>query len=167
MNQTLLDESLRKIAEQKVMFRYSVKVHATLFFLSNILLFILNLVFTPEILWIVFPFFAWLIGLAIHYLSYILYVRGVYPNTKRTMFYLITAYMFGMTFLFVTNYVTLGVINWALYPALFGGAAVLIYIILYFLFFRKKLTDSGIIISRLDKAVEKEMEKIAKKRKNL
>ena len=128
MNQKLSDASLRKIAEQKVMFRSSVKVHATLFVLSNFLLFILNLIFTPEILWIVFSFFAWLIGLAIHYLSYILYARGVYPNTKRAVFYLITAYLFGMIFLFVTNYVTLGVINWAIYPALFGGAAVIIYI---------------------------------------
>lgn len=124
----MLSESDRKIAREKVMFRYSVKVHATLFVLSNILLFILNLIFTPEILWIAFSFFAWLIGLAIHYLSYILYARGVYPNTKRAVFYLITAYLFGMIFLFVTNYVTLGVINWAIYPALFGGAAVIIYI---------------------------------------
>ena len=166
MSQTLL-ESDRKIAREKVMFRYSVKVHATLFFLSNILLFILNLIFTPEILWILFPFFAWLIGLAIHYLSYMLYARGVYPNTKRAMYYLITAYVFGITFLFVTNYITLGVISWAIYPAFFGGAAIIIYMILYFLFFRKKLTDSGMIKSRIDKAVEKEMQKIANKRESL
>ena len=166
MNQ-MLSESDRKIAREKVMFRYSVKVHATLFVLSNILLFILNLIFTPEILWIAFSFFAWLIGLAIHYLSYLLYARGVYPNTKRAMYYLITAYVFGIIFLFVTNYATLGIISWALYPAVFGGAAVLIYIILYFLFFRKKLTDSGMIKSRIDRAVEKEMQKIAKKRENL
>ena len=166
MNQ-MLSESDRKIAREKVMFRYSVKVHATLFVLSNILLFILNLIFTPEILWIAFSFFAWLIGLAIHYLSYLLYARGVYPNTKRAMYYLIIAYVFGITFLFATNYITLGVISWALYPAVFGGAAVLIYIILYFLFFRKKLTDSGMIKSRIDRAVEKEMQKIAKKRENL
>jgi len=165
MNQTL-SESDRKIAREKVMFRYSVKVHATLFVLSNILLFILNLIFTPGILWIVFPFFAWLIGLAIHCLSYILYARGVYPNTKRAVYFLVTAYLFGMIFLFVTNYITLGVINWAVYPAVFGGAAVLIYIIIYLLFFRRKLTDMGIIKSRMDKAVEKEMEKIAKKRQS-
>jgi hypothetical protein len=123
--------------------------------------------FTPKILWIVFPFFAWLSGLAIHYLSYILYARGVYPNTKRAMYYLITAYLFGMVFLFITNYITLGVISWAIYPALFGGAGIIIYMILYFLFFRKKLTDSGIIKSRIDRAVEKEMQKIAKKRESV
>lgn len=166
MNKTFL-ESDRKIVRKKVMFRYSVKVHATLFVLSNILLFVLNLIFIPEILWIAFTFFAWLIGLAIHYLSYLLYARGVYPNTKRAMYYLITAYVFGIILLFVTNYITSGVISWAIYPAIFGGAAVFIYMILYFLFFKKKLTDSGMIKSRIDRAVEKEMQKITKKRESL
>ncbi len=167
MSQTLSDDYLRKIAENKVMFRYSVKVHATLFALANILLLIMNLIFTPGFLWIVFPLFGWLIGLAIHYLSYLLYAKGVYPMTKRAMWYLITAYILGMILLFITNYITLGVINWALYPAFFGGTGVLVYILLYLLFFRSKLTESGEKKSRIERAVDKEMEKIKRKRNNL
>lgn len=167
MNQALSDESLRKIVEQKVIFRYSVKVHITSFVFANIILLIINLIYHPEFLWVVMPTFGWLIGVAIHYLAYILYARGVYPMAKRAMWYIITAYIFGMLFLFLTNYITLGVINWALYPALFGGTGVIVYIFIYLIFFRSKLTNSGEKKSKIDKAVEKEMEKLMKNRNNI
>lgn len=166
MNQALPDQELRKIAEKKVVFRYSVKIHVIIFVLVNIVLLLINLLTTP-FFWVVFPFFGWLIGVAIHCLSYILYARGVYPMGKRALLYTITAYIFVMLLLFVTNYITLGVINWALYPAFFGGIGVLVYIFIYLIFFRAKLANNGEKKSKIEKAVDKEMEKIAKKRNEL
>lgn len=166
MSKTLSDEELRKIAEQKVKFRYSVKIHVIIFILVNSVLLFINLL-TVKFLWVVFPFFAWLIGVAIHWLSYVLYARGVYPMGKRALLYTIAAYLFTMLFLFVTNYITLGVINWALYPTIFAGAGVLIYIFVYLLFFREELTEDGEKKSKIDKAVDKEMEKLARKRNEL
>lgn len=162
MNQSLPDQELRKIAEKKVVFRYSVKIHVIIFVLANIVLLLINLLTTP-FFWVVFPFFGWLIVVAIHCLSYILYARGVYPMGKRALLYTITAYIFGMLLLFVANYITLGVINWALYPAFFGGIGVLVYIFIYLIFFRAKLVNDG-KKSKIEKAVDKEMEKLAKKR---
>lgn len=166
MSKTLSDEELRKIAEKKVKFRYSVKIHVIIFILVNSVLLFINLL-TIEFLWVVFPFFSWLIGVAIHWLSYVLYARGVYPTGKRALLYTITAYLFVMLLLFVTNYITLGVINWALYPTIFAGAGVLIYIFVYLIFFREELTENGEKKSKIDKAVDKEMEKIARKRNEI
>ena len=166
MNQSLPDQELRKIAEKKVVFRYSVKIHVIIFVLVNIVLLLINLLTTP-FFWVVFSFFGWLIGVAIHCLSYILYTRGVYPMGKRALLYTITAYIFGMLLLFVANYITLGVINWALYPAFFGGIGVLVYIFIYLIFFRAKLANDGEKKSKIEKAVDKEMEKLAKKRNEL
>ena len=140
MNQSLPDQELRKIAEKKVVFRYSVKIHVIIFVIVNIVLLLINLLTTP-FFWVVFPFFGWLIGVAIHCLSYILYARGVFPMGKRALLYTITAYIFGMLLLFVANYITLGVINWALYPAFFGGIGVLVYILNYLKFFMGKLSN--------------------------
>ena len=72
-----------------------------------------------------------------------------------------------MLFLFITNYITLGVINWALYPTIFAGAGVLIFIFIYLIFLREELNENGEKKSKLDKAVDKEMEKLVKKRNEL
>lgn len=164
MNQTLSDESLRKIAKKKVRFRYSVKLHAWIFILVHIVLLCINLVFTPSFLWTVFPFFSWLIGLALHGLAYRFYAKGVYPMVKRATFYGITSYIFLMLLLFVTNYITLGTINWAFFPALFCGFGVLTFHIIYLIFFRSNITSDGQTKSRIDRAVDKEMEKMSNKR---
>ena len=62
--------------------------------------------------------------------------------------------------LFVINYVTLGEINWALYPAVFAGVGVLICIIIYLVYFRSKITQSGDIKTKKQRAIEKEMERM-------
>ena len=70
-NSGFSEENLRKIAAQKVSFRFSVKIHIAIFIVVNVLLLLVNFFYTPELYWIVFPFFSWLIGVNIHTLSYI------------------------------------------------------------------------------------------------
>jgi hypothetical protein len=44
-------------------------VHFTVFVLVNTLLILINLLFSPGVLWFIFPLFGWGIGLAFHFLG--------------------------------------------------------------------------------------------------
>jgi hypothetical protein len=154
------EESLRKIAQQKVNFRYSVKIHLGVFIIVSILLLIINLLFTPSILWIIYPFFGWLTGVAEHSVAYLLYARGVYPIAKRGVIFHLTAYIFTMSFLFIINIFTLPTYYWVLFPAVFWGAGMIIHIITYFVYYRGKIDENGEGKSRKDRAIDKELEKM-------
>ena len=160
------EESLRKIAAQKVSYRFSVKIHFVVFIVVNILLFIINFIFTPEFYWIVFPFFSWLIGISIHGLTYILYARGVYPMAKRGVIYHVDAFIFVTLLLLITNYMTSPGFYWVLFPVIFWGGIVILNVIIYFQYFNKKLENNEKIRSRKDRAIEKELEKMRKKQVN-
>ncbi|MHA2039175.1 MAG: 2TM domain-containing protein [Promethearchaeota archaeon] len=164
LNSGFSEESLRKIAAQKVSFRFSVKMHVVLFIVVNIMLFLVNYIFTPEFYWIIFPFFSWLIGVNMHIIGYILYARGIFPMAKRGVIYHITTFIFVMLFLFVINFVTFPEFYWVFFPAIFWGTAVVLHIIIYILYFSKKVEISGKRQSRKERAIEKELEKMRKKR---
>jgi hypothetical protein len=163
MSEHFSEESLRKIAEQKVEARRTVKIHIAIFLLVNAMLFIINFITLPDFFWFLFPLFAWFIGLSIHIIGYILYIKGVYPIAKRTVIIVLTSYFTVMLLLITINYITLNTINWALYPGLFIGSAVLILIIIYAIFFRSELTKEGEIITKKEKAIQREMDKLAKR----
>ena len=156
------EESLRKIAAQKVSFRFSVKIHIAIFIVVNALLFIVNFFYTPELYWIVFPFFSWLIGVNMHTISYILYARGVYPMAKRGMIYHLDSYIFVMLLMFIINIVTLSGVYWVLFPALFWGTGVIVHIIIYVLYYSGNNKKPGKFESRKERAIEKEMNKMRK-----
>ena len=162
-NNAFSEESLRKIAAQKVSFRFSVKIHAYVFILINVLLIIVNLVFTPGIYWFFFPLFSWLIGFNIHTLAYILYARGVYPMAKRGVIYHLTSYIFVMLFLFIINFTTLSAYYWVIFPAIFWGAAVILHILFYIQYLSGKAEEGRKFRSRKERAIEKELEKMRKK----
>ncbi|MCK4384014.1 MAG: 2TM domain-containing protein, partial [Candidatus Lokiarchaeota archaeon] len=157
------EESLRKIAAQKVSYRFSVKIHIVVFILVNILLFIINILFTPEFYWIVFPFFSWLIGVSLHILTYILYARGVYPMSKRGVIYHIDSFIFVMLLLLITNYMTNPGFYWILFPTIFWGGLVILHIIIYIRYFSTKIESNGKGTTRKERAIEKELEKMRKK----
>ncbi len=166
-NSGFSEESLRKIASQKVSFRFSVRIHITVFFVVNILLYIMNILFTPDFYWIIFPFFSWLIGLSMHTLSYILYARGIYPMAKRGIIYHLVSYIFVMLFLFIVNFTTFSQFYWVIFPAIFWGTAVILHTLIYILYFSGKVEKSGKYSSRKERAIEKELEKMRKKEKKI
>ena len=95
------EESLRKIAEQKVTYRRTVKIHWSVYILVNALLFIIN-IFTAGVLteglilgrlWVLFPVMGWGIGVVMHSASYSMYANGVYPMAKRGVYYHAIAYI--------------------------------------------------------------------------
>ena len=55
--------------------RTSFSIHAAVFVLVNILLLVINLVVVPVFLWFFFPLIGWGIGLTMHYLFGVLFVR--------------------------------------------------------------------------------------------
>jgi len=165
INSGFSEESLRKIAEQKVSFRVSVKIHLTIFILINTLLSIVNFIFTPDFYWIVFPFFSWLIGINMHALSYILYAKGVYPMGKRGAIYHLASYISVMILLFVINLTTFPKFYWVIFPAIFWGAAVILHILLYIHYYSGSFEPTGKWKSIKEKAIGKELEKMRKKHK--
>ena len=165
-NSGFSEESLRKIAAQKVSFRFSVKIHVVIFIVVNALLFIVNLLYTPKLYWAMFPFFSWLIGLNMHTLSYILYARGVYPMAKRGMIYHLDSYIFVMLFMFIINLITFPEVFWVILPAIFWGTGVAIHIAIYILYYSGKSKKPDKFKSRKERAIEKEMEKMRKSRIN-
>jgi 2TM domain len=50
-------------------------IHAAVYVLVNILLIVLNLVYVPDFLWFFFPLIGWGIGLTMHFLFGVLFVR--------------------------------------------------------------------------------------------
>ena len=166
-SQGFSEESLRKIAEQKVNYRRSVKIHWIVFLLVNILLFSINILTSGiylDRLWAFYPLFAWFIGISMHSISYSLYARGVYPMGKRGVIYHITAYLTVMLLLVVINMLTLPSFYWVIYPAIFwGGGGVLLHIFVYNIYFKEKLTEKGEVKSRKERAIEKEMQKMRKR----
>ena len=161
------EESLRKIAQQKVNFRYSVKIHLGVYIVVSVLLLIINLIFTPLILWVMYPFFGWLIGISIHIIAYILYARGVYPMAKRGLIFHLDAYIFTLLFLTLINLVTLPQYLWVLFPIIFWGIALLLHIIVYFVYYSSsKIDEKGKLDSKKSRAVERELEKMKKRYKS-
>ncbi len=161
------EESLRKIASQKVNFRFSVRIHIAVFVVINLLLYIMNILFSPDFYWIIFPFFSWLIGLSMHTVSYFLYARGVYPMAKRGIIYHLVSYIFVMLFLFIINFTTFSQFYWVIFPTIFWGTAVILHVLVYILYFSGKVEKSGKYSLRKERAIEKELEKMRKKHKRI
>jgi len=172
------DQSLRKIAEQKIVFRSTVKMHFFIYLMVVALLAFINILLTPRILWFLFPAFAWLIGIVLHFASYLMYSRGIFPNSKRIVIYVFLSYIFTMMLLWVINTVILFEIGaygneistnsmslrqfWAIFPTFFAGLGVLILFIVYEVFLRQKMTEEG-TKSKKERAIEREMQKIKSK----
>ncbi len=154
------EESLRKIAEEKINYRISVKIHVTAFLLVNALLFFINILTLPDKLWVIYPFFGWLIGLNIHTMLYILYARGVYPMAKRAFIVNLTAYLSSMLLLFLINILTLSSYIWAFYPAITWGFALVAHLIIFLLYFQQSKIKEDDRKSKKERAIEKELQKM-------
>ena len=164
------EESLRKIAEQKINYRYSVLIHAAVFGMVNGLLFLINFLTTPEYYWFLFPVLGWNVGLVLHIVAYIVYARGVYPEEKRGVIYHFFSYLTVMILLFAINMnlmdnlnFSLTAINWAYYPAIFWGFALVIHIVVYRIYGRGDLSDEGVVVSRRQRQIDKELQKMKRR----
>jgi hypothetical protein len=113
--------------------------------------------------WALFPIFGWLIGVAEHTTSYIVYARGVYPSAKRGVIFHSVAYIFVMLFQFIISYFT--GYCWVIFPAFIWGAGLVIHLITYYIYHRPSIDEQGVLKSRRERSVEKEMGKMQNRSK--
>lgn len=164
--QVVSDITLRKIAEKRVNFKSSVKIHAAIYVCANVALFFLNLLDMTKI-WFVYPLFGWFIGVAMHAIAYSLYTNGVTSSAKAGLIYHLTAYVTGMPLLFVINLVTSWTFWWFLIPLFLWLAGLVFHLILYRFYFKTDSTDKSRLKSRKEKAIEKEYEKLKKQQERV
>ena len=165
------EESLRRIASQKISFRYSVKIHAIFYILVNILLIAINAIFISDIFllsnwWAIYPALGWLIGLMIHASAYALYARGTSNATRGIVLHLV-AYIFTTLFLIVIDFITTATLEWVLYPTLFWGLGMLGHLIISALVTKEKAPKVEEKPSKKERAIEKEMKKMRRRMKNV
>jgi len=94
------------------------KIHVFIFILVNLFLFFLNFIFSPTLLWFVFPLFGWLVGLTLH--SVAVFARTM-SNSNKGITIHGAAYVSTNLLLVVINYVVNGAIDWSLFPLFFWG----------------------------------------------
>ena len=175
MNEEFSEESLRKIAEQKVLYRSSLKIHGFIYLSVNSLMMFINIMTNPRYFWFLYPLLGWFIGFGLHFTLYSMYARGTYPKFKRVVIFIFAAYSYVMLLLWVINFNTsnqvgLGIFlvdwdifdMWAIYPTVFAGFGVLVIFLIYVLFFKVNILEDGEPKSRKERAVDKEMQKIKK-----
>lgn len=73
---TLTDYEKAEAALRIEQGRASFYIHAAIYVLVNILLIVINLVLVPQFLWFFFPLIGWGIGLTMHYLFAVQFVRS-------------------------------------------------------------------------------------------
>ncbi|MFX0009377.1 MAG: 2TM domain-containing protein [Candidatus Hermodarchaeota archaeon] len=159
------EESLKRIAQQKVNFRLSVRIHVGVYIIVSLLLLAINLMFSPSFLWIIFPFLGWLVGVVMHSVAYIVYAKGVFPIAKRGLIFHFTAYIFVILLLLVINWYTYPIFYWVYFPIIFWGAALILHMIAYFTYYRGRIDEQGKGISRRERAIQKELEKMKQRMK--
>jgi hypothetical protein len=59
--------------------------HAIIYVLMNTLLMVINLAFVPEYIWFFYPLIAWDIGLLMHYLYEVRFVRRIIETGKQRL----------------------------------------------------------------------------------
>ncbi|MGV9172908.1 MAG: 2TM domain-containing protein [Promethearchaeia archaeon] len=172
-NGQISEKKLKVKAERMIQFRKSVKINFSLFIIVNLLLVVINYLFNPFIengnvdfqaFWALYPIFGWLIGVMMHLTAYFLYANSVEPLGNRMIIFHIVGYLFVNLFLVIINLITSPSIFWAIYPLIFWGAGLIAHIVIYFVYFSNVTTKSGKGMSRKERAIEKEMEKIRSKR---
>jgi hypothetical protein len=170
------EENLREIAKKKVVYRFAVRLHVSIFLIVIILLYFINGLTTPYYWWIIYPLFGWLIGIAEHITAYMIYAKGIYPNAKRGVIFHIIAYIFVNLLLFVIFFYNeiyyrriamplpgYDPYAWFLFPLVFWGTGLLIHIAVYLIFYRSKAGTEGIEQSKRERAIEREIEKMKSK----
>ncbi|MHA1266510.1 MAG: 2TM domain-containing protein [Candidatus Helarchaeota archaeon] len=155
------EETLRKIASQKVTFRYSVKIHLICYVSGNLLLFLINVLVSPDYWWAFYPLFGWLIGLAIHAAAYFTWSRGI-SYGKRAIIFNVIAWALSILLLGFTDLMTSGGFSWVQYPVFFWGLGIVVHIVFYYLITsRGRGSTEG--PSKKELAIERELQKMKKK----
>ncbi len=129
-----MTESIKKVdnvqkVENTKQVEFTFRFHLIIFLITNGLLLVINEMFTPLYLWVLYPFFGWFIGLSLH-LSY-LYSKKFRKSDKKALLGHFSTYLPTNLLLIVINYYNSGTIDWAIFPLLFWGVGLLFHAVVY------------------------------------
>ncbi len=118
----------------------AIKVDYTAFFIVNGFLFILNITTTPDLLWVIFPFFGWFLLIALHTQAYVSMKKQSSTQKKWVQFDVISYFIVNIFLLFINNSFTPSFL-WASFPIL-GWLIFLSLHITYYLTFVKEVSPA-------------------------
>ena len=145
------EEKMRDLAEKRVISRTMLQVHITSFIFVNVVLYLIDLYFTPTNTWYLWPLTGWGVGLAFHTFFYS--NRGSSSLKIHAVSYLIVhAYL-----LFIDFYPD-RTLNWVIYPFLGWGAFLIWHAIAQSIFGPKKSENPD--LPWMDRKIQYELNKI-------
>jgi hypothetical protein len=127
------DEALRRIAKEKIIVAFTVKVHILAYICVNIFLLLLDyFVANPgSIDWAFIVVSCWFVGLGIHVGMYLIYARGVIGGHKKGLYFHLIPEVLSVQAIIVLNLVTSPLILWLVWPLGGMAVAVLVHIIIF------------------------------------
>ena len=161
------EDSLKDIAKEIVLKRTILQIHTIIYIVVNLLLAIINTIAgdiqqDPWFLWVAT---GWGVGLAIHYLYYFVFKRGMANYSTIALVYHIFIYVVVNALLFFIDWFTTRtqglVLDFVLYAAGFWGIGLIGHLAFY-LYFKPQSEDAQ-GESWIDRQVKKELSKIQKK----
>jgi hypothetical protein len=153
------DEELKRIAKQKVLMKFALKIHVLAFIGVNIALFAINY-FTTGLspIWFVYPLAGWFMGIVAHGTVYFAYSHGV-SGTKTGVLINAAVYAASVPALLAINIFSYANYLWFLWPAIFWLLGVVIHAVATKTATSKK-GEKEPKKSWLEKGVEKELQKV-------
>jgi hypothetical protein len=159
------DDALRRIAKEKIILAFCVKIHVLAFISVNIFLILLNyLVTSPgSVNWAIIVVSCWFVGIGIHVGGYLIYSRGVIGGNKKGLIFHLIAEVFSLQAIIVLNLVTSPWILWLVWPLGAMAAAVLVHIIVFNAFLKGKGAQ-GKKKSWIDSKIDEELKKAGRQK---
>lgn len=168
MNNKKLNEfsnnSLRRIAKEVIIRKFVLILHIWVYFLVNLLLFIINYFTFPEYFWCLWPLTAWMMILMGHLFAHMMFRKGVVDLHSVFMLYHVLFYVAINLFLVFTNWFTTtpgnSRITWVWWVILPWGVSLIIHLIVYFYLVPKRGESPN--RNWLDRKIDEELERMKK-----
>lgn len=169
MNNKKLNEfsnnSLRRIAKEVVIRKFVLILHIWVYFLVNLLLFIINYFTLPEYFWFLWPLTAWMMILFGHIFSHMMFRKGVVDLHSVFILYHLMFFVAINLFLVFTNWFTSppgsSILTWVWWVILPWGVLLIIHFIVYFYVVPKRGESPN--RNWLDRRIDEQLEKMNKK----
>ncbi len=158
------DEALRRIAKEKVILAFFVKVHIAAYIGVNAFLILLNYFVTSpgNLDWALIVVSTWLVGLGIHVGAYLIYSRGVIGGDKKGLYFHFIAEVLSVQAIILINLVSSPAVPWCVWPLGAMAVAVLVHVIAYKWFLKGKGSQGK--KSWMDRKIDEELKKAGRQK---
>ena len=158
------DDALRRIAKEKIILAFVVKIHILAYIGVNTFLVFLNyLVTSPgKVDWAIIVASSWLVGLGVHGIAYLIYARGVIGLNKKSLIFHLIAEAFTLQAVVVINIVTNPALLWLVWPAGAMASAVIVHLVVYNTFLKGRGVK-GQKRSWMDRKIDEELKKTGRR----